>query len=213
MELESLVELVSGSPWAYALIVLVAALDALIPVVPSETTVIAAGVLAGSGELELAFVIGAGAAGAYLGDSSGYWLGRSLGPRLRRRTLRSARAEARRDRAEKALRRHGAAFIFAGRFVPGGRTAATVTSGLLGMRWVRFEAVAAAAGTTWATYAGLIGYLGGRTFEDSLLSGLIAGFVIAAAVFVGIALTRSIRSRRASRRRGVVCPAGCGVTS
>src|SRR4030095_4563453 len=71
---DSLVDLVSSSPWTYAGILAMAAIDALIPLVPSEATVIAAGVLAGAGELELGLVIAAGAAGAYTGDTAAYWL-------------------------------------------------------------------------------------------------------------------------------------------
>ena len=195
MGLESLVELVSGSAWAYALILLVAAADARVPLVPSEATVIAAGVLAGAGDLEILLVIGAGALGAYLGDSSAYWIGRLLSPRVRRRTSRSAKGAARQERAENALRRHGAALIFGGRFVPGGRTAATVTSGVLGMRWLRFGTVAAAAGIAWAAYSGLIGYLGGRAFAGNLIWGLLLGFGIAATVFASVELARRIGRR------------------
>ena len=53
--LESFTELVSGSPWTYGAILLVAALDAFFPVVPSETMVVAGGVLAANGDLELGF--------------------------------------------------------------------------------------------------------------------------------------------------------------
>lgn len=201
MELGSLVDLVAGSPWAYAVILAVAALDALVPVVPSETTVISAGVLAGAGELEIAFVVGVAAAGAFAGDSSAYWLGRALAPRIRRRTARSEKAAARQRRAEDALARYGAALIFGGRFVPGGRTAATVTSGVLGMAWVRFGLVAAGAALVWAAYAGSIGYLGGRAFEDNLLLGLAVGFGLAAGVFVAVEAARRTRRRVSAARR------------
>ena len=196
LELEAVTELVSGSPWAYAIILAVAALDALVPVVPSETTVISAGVLAGAGELQVAFVIGAAAAGAFAGDTSAYWLGRALAPRIRRRTARSAKAAARQRRAEEALGRHGVTLVFGGRFVPGGRTAATVTSGVLGMAWLRFGLVAAAAALAWAAYAGSIGYLGGRAFEDDLVLGLAVGFGLAAAVFLAVEAGRRIRRAR-----------------
>ena len=83
--------LVSASPWTYAVILVVAALDAVLPLVPSETAVISAGVLAGAGDLSLGLVIAAGAAGAFAGDSSAYWLGRRFDRRLERRLFRSAK--------------------------------------------------------------------------------------------------------------------------
>src|ERR671914_3090744 len=82
MVVESFVELASGSPWTYAVILGIAALDAILPLVPSETTVISAGVLAGAGDLQLGLVIAAGALGAYAGDTSAYALGRRFGPGL-----------------------------------------------------------------------------------------------------------------------------------
>jgi membrane-associated protein len=202
MGLESFFELASASPWTYAVILAVAALDALLPLVPSEATVISAGVLAGAGDLNLAFVIAAGAAGAYAGDSSAYWLGRGLDDRLARRLFRGAKGTDRRAWAERALDRHGGPIIFGARFIPGGRTATTVTAGLLVMRWVRFAAFAALAAVGWASYAALLGYIGGRAFEDNPLWGLLLGFGIAALTFLVVEVVRRARAR--SRRAAVV---------
>jgi membrane protein DedA with SNARE-associated domain len=47
----------NASGWAYAILFVLAFLDALIPIVPSETSVITAGVLASSGELSLPMVV------------------------------------------------------------------------------------------------------------------------------------------------------------
>lgn len=202
MTVESVVELVSASPWTYAVILGVAAVDALLPLVPSETTLISAGVLAGAGDLQLGFVIAAGAAGAYGGDSSAYWLGRRLDNRLARRLFRGPKGTRRRAWAERALERHGGSLILGARFIPGGRTATTVTAGLLRMRWARFASFAGAAGLAWASYAALLGYLGGRAFENNLLSGLLVGFGVAAGVFLVVEVVRRLRAR--SRRAVVV---------
>lgn len=202
MAVESFLELVSASPWTYAVILGVASLDAVLPLVPSETTVISAGVLAGAGDLQLGFVIAAGAAGAYAGDSSAYWLGRRLDSRLAGRLFRGVKGARRRAWAESALDRHGGPLIFGARFVPGGRTATTVTAGLLRMRWVRFAAFAGAAGLAWASYAALLGYVGGRAFEDNLLWGLVLGFGVAAVTFLVVEGVRRVRAR--SRRAVVV---------
>jgi membrane-associated protein len=197
MPLDAFLELASSSPWTYAVILTVAAIDALLPLVPSEATVISAGVLAGAGDLHLLFVIAAGASGAYAGDSSAYWLGRRLDGRLERRLFGGARGARRRAWARRTLRRRGGSVIFGARFVPGGRTATTVTAGLLRMRWARFAVFAALAGVGWAAYAALLGYLGGRAFEDNPLWGLLLGFGIAAATFVAVDIARRARERSA----------------
>jgi membrane-associated protein len=196
MAFDTLVDLASASPWTYAVIVAVAALDAVLPLVPSEATVISAGVLAGAGDLQLGFVIAAGAAGAYAGDSSAYWIGRRLDDRLARRLFRGVKGARRRSWAERTLERHGGPVIFGARFVPGGRTATTVSAGLLRMRWLRFAAFAGAAAVGWAVYAALLGYLGGRAFENNVLWGLLLGFGVAAATFGVVEVVRRVRSRR-----------------
>jgi membrane-associated protein len=208
MIVESFVELASGSPWTYAVILGIAALDAVLPLVPSETTVISAGVLAGAGDLQLGLVIAAGAAGAYGGDSGAYWLGRRADERLARRLFRGAKGARRRAWAARTLHRHGGPLIFGARFVPGGRTATTVTAGLLRMRWARFALFAGAAGIVWASYAALVGYLGGRAFEDNPLWGLLLGFGVAAVTFLVVDAVRRMRrsAARGSLRAGGTAP-------
>jgi membrane-associated protein len=202
MTFDSVLELVSASPWTYAVILGVAALDAVLPLVPSETTVISAGVLAGAGDLQLGLVIAAGAAGAYAGDSSAYLIGRRADERLKRTLFRGDKGARREAWAEGMLERHGGPLIFGARFVPGGRTATTVSAGVLRMRWARFAAFAAAAALGWASYAALMGYIGGRAFEHNPLWGLLVGFGLAALTFLAVEVARRIRTR--SHRADVV---------
>ena len=202
MTFDSVLELVSASPWTYAVILGVAALDAVLPLVPSETTVISAGVLAGAGDLQLGLVIAAGAAGAYAGDSSAYLIGRRADVRLKRTLFRGDKGARRQAWAERTLERHGGPLVFGARFVPGGRTATTVSAGVLRMRWARFAAFAAAAALGWASYAALMGYIGGRAFEDNPLWGLLVGFGLAALTFLVVEVARRLRAR--SRRADVV---------
>ena len=89
--LESFLDLVSSSNWTYGIIFLVAALDAFFPVVPAETMVVAGGVLAASGGLELVFLIPAAATGAIVGDHISYTIGRTVGERVVARVFRGKR--------------------------------------------------------------------------------------------------------------------------
>jgi membrane-associated protein len=195
--LDSLVDLISSSNWTYLVIIAIAYLDAIIPIVPSETAVITAGVLAGTGDLELSLVIAAGAVGAFGGDNTAYLLGRKFEAPISRLVFRGEKGRKRQAWAERGLDRHGGPIIFGARFVPGGRTAVTVSSGVLRMRWARFAIFDGIAATAWATYAALIGYLGGKAFEDNPIWGLLLGFGIAAAVFVIVELVRRYRVKPA----------------
>ena len=65
-----------ASGWAYGVVFLLALLDVIVPVVPSETAVITAGVVAATGDLNLGLIIVAAAAGAFAGDNLAYGVGR-----------------------------------------------------------------------------------------------------------------------------------------
>ena len=66
---ESIVDAVSGSNWSYLIVFVIAMLDAFFPIVPSEATAIAAGVVAGTGGLSVELVILAASLGAIVGDN------------------------------------------------------------------------------------------------------------------------------------------------
>jgi membrane-associated protein len=197
---ESLTEYVSGSPWTYLFLFGVAALDVLFPLVPSETSVILAGVLAGSGDLVLVLVIAFAAGGAILGDNASYWIGRTLGERIVQRFFKGERRK-RIEWAGDQLEERGAYLIVVGRFIPGGRTAITLACGLLEMPWRKFIVYDVTAGLVWATYAAMLGYAGGKTFEENPLYGFVIAFVVALAITGGVEAYRWLR-RRGELARG-----------
>ena len=193
---ESLTEYVSGSPWTYLFLFVIAALDAVIPLVPSETSVILAGVLASTGDLVLVLVILFAAAGAIAGDNLSYWIGRKVGYRIVDRFFKGERRK-QIDWAHRQVEERGGYLIIIGRFIPGGRTAVTFSCGMLEMRWRRFFAFDVVAGLVWATYATMLGYVGGRTFEESPFKGFLLAFVVALGIAGAIEAYRWLRRRRA----------------
>jgi membrane protein DedA with SNARE-associated domain len=196
--LESLTQLISASPWTYGVVLGLAAADALFPVFPSETAAIAAGVLAGAGDLSIAFVIAAAATGAFIGDNSSYAVGRTAGQRAAGPLFRGEKGRARRLWAERTLDRRGGYLIVVARFIPGGRTATTLTAGVTHMRWQRFVPFAGLAAILWASFAAGLGYAGGKAFEDNPLLGLGAAVVVAFTITVLIELARRVPRRFAT---------------
>ncbi len=129
---------------------------------------------------------------------------------MSRRLGRRRRGRAALKRARGALDRRGGMLIVVARYVPGGRTATTVTAGSLGYpRW-RFQAFAALAAITWSTYSCLLGFWGGHVFEDSTLRALLAAFVAAAAITGSTELIRWLLARRSGRDRGTGTGTGTG---
>jgi membrane-associated protein len=184
-----------ASGWAYAVVFLLAVLDAVVPIVPSETAVITAGVVASAGDLSLPLVVAAAAAGAFAGDNTAYLIGRRFGTRAQKRFFSGEKARKRIEWAERQLEERGGELIVIARFIPGGRTAVTLSAGMLRYTWRRFAGFDAAAGLSWALYAALLGYFGGRTFEHAAWKGLLLALGIAFAVAAAIELVRWSRKR------------------
>jgi membrane-associated protein len=191
--LESLAEAASSSPWTYALVLGFAAFDALLPFFPSEAVAITAGVLAAAGDLNIFLVVASAASGAFLGDSASYLVGRTAGVAAVGRLYGPTGGLGRLAWAGRVLERRGWYLIVVARFVPGGRTAATLTAGLTRMRERSFVLAAAVAAILWASFAGGLGYLGGSAFEDEPWRGLVAAAVLAAVIVVGIEGARRLR--------------------
>ena len=186
----------NASGWAYAILFVLAFLDALVPVVPSETSVITAGVVASSGDLSLPLVILFAAAGAFAGDNTSYFVGARYGTRINDRFFQSEKAKARIAWAQRQVQERGGELIIIARFIPGGRTVVTLSSGTLGYPWRRFVLFDAIAASIWALYAALLGYLGGHAFEEQPWKGLLLAFAIALAVTGGVELFRWWKRRR-----------------
>lgn len=187
-----------SSHWWFLLLIFgIAYLDSLIPVVPSETAVIIGGVAAGQGNQEIYLVIAAGAFGALLGDLSAYEVGARLRGFVERRAARRPSYQARLDWAKQAIRKRGGSLLITARFIPGGRTALTISSGVTHqpLRWfTRWIAIAV---VLWASYAGLLGYLFGNRFKDDHTTAFLLAFGSALSITIVIEIVRHIRHKRA----------------
>ena len=197
---QSIVNAVSGSDWSYLVVFTIAMLDAFFPIVPSEATAIAAGVVAGAGGLSVELCILAAALGAFAGDNISYGGGHFLGERLQRRFFSGEKAHKRLEWADRMLRERGWYLIVVARFIPGGRTVTTFTAGFTSaVSWPKFLLFDAIAAAIWGSYTVLLGYFGGRTFEEEPWKGLLLAFAIAVAVTGVVEAVRWLRHRRAKR--------------
>lgn len=183
-----------ATPWIYVVVLAVAALDGFFPVVPSESIVITAGVFAAHGEPNLLGLIAVAAAGAFVGDHTSYLIGRASHSRLDR--LRPGRRHDLLAWARGALGERGGLVLVAARYIPGGRTAVTLTMGAVRYPVRSFSSFAALAALSWATYSALVGVIGGHSFEEDPLKGVVLGISLA------IALTVVVEYVRHRRRRG-----------
>jgi membrane protein DedA with SNARE-associated domain len=187
-------ELTAGS-LSYLILALAAGGDVLLPLIPSETLVITAGVLAGQGKLSIWLIVPAVALGAFVGDNICYWLGRGVGDPVARRLFKGETASRRLEWAENAIRGHGPLLVVVGRFIPGGRTASTFAAGTLCLGYRRFLPADAFAACVWALYSSLLGYLGGSAFRHSTWKPLLISLAVAGAITLAIEAWRRHRRR------------------
>jgi membrane-associated protein len=174
--------------------------DAIIPILPGETTLNTAAVLASQGKLELVPVIVAGAAGAIAGDTAVYWIARSSHGRLKTRLEQLLQGE-RVQKGVDFLESRGPIVIVLGRFVPGMRLAVNFTLGLLQMPYRRFLVWSSVGGTLWATYTVLLAYFVGNALADFPLASIVISGVITT-----IAIGAIFWGDRVLRRRQVAGP-------
>ncbi|HWH06797.1 MAG TPA: DedA family protein [Gaiellaceae bacterium] len=199
---DAVVEAVSGSGWTYVVVFAIAAIDAFFPAVPSESLAITAGVFAAAtGELHVGLLILCAASGAIVGDNISFGAGHFLGERVERRFFMGEKAQKRLDWARRMLDERGGYLIVVARFIPGGRTATTFTAGFVEtFPWLRFLRWDVLAGAIWGTYSVLLGYFGGRQFEEEPWKGLLLAFSVAVGVTLAVEAYRYRRARRARAR-------------
>ncbi len=125
--------------FGYPLLFLVVMAESSGVPIPGETALIAAGVLASQGKLQIELVIPIAAAAAIIGDNIGYQIGRKGGRWLLERPGRFERQ--RRQvlvTGEPFFERHGPKAVFFGRFMLGLRVWASWLAGATHMRWRSF---------------------------------------------------------------------------
>ena len=185
----------SANWYFLAIIFGVAFFDSIVPVVPSETMVIIGGVAAGRGDQWLLAVIAAGAVGAFLGDNTAYLIGDRMSGYIERRATTRPKLHKRLEWASEQIRTRGGLLLITARFIPGGRTALTVTSGITNQPRKWFMGWVAIAVVIWATYGALLGFIGGQAFEDNHTLAFLVAFGAALGMTALIEVVRHLRSR------------------
>jgi membrane-associated protein len=192
-----LVEGAMGSPWVYLALCAFAAIDAFLPAVPSESLVISAGVFAATGEPNLFAVIGVAALGAFAGDHVSYMIGRTAGGRVLKRAKPGSKKTAALERGGRLLNERGGTIIVVCRYIPGARTAITLSAGALRYPLRSFSLFDGIAALSWGAYSALVGYVGGAAFEEEPFKGLALGLGLALTVTLLVEVIRHVRRRPA----------------
>jgi membrane protein DedA with SNARE-associated domain/membrane-associated phospholipid phosphatase len=179
-------------PWTYVLVGLLAFLEtgAFVGLVaPGETVVIAGGVIAGQGEIELLPLIGLVWICAVLGDTTSFFIGRRLGRSfLVRHGARVKITPARLEQVERYFERHGGKTILVGRFIGLVRALAPFIAGSSGLRYRRFIPYSIVGTGLWSTTFCVLGYIFWQSFDQvaHVAGQAVLGFGVTVGVIVGV---------------------------
>jgi membrane protein DedA with SNARE-associated domain len=145
-------------------------IETVVPPIPSEVVLSAAGVLINDGRMALVPVIIFATLGSVLGAAVLYQVGRSLGPRrshafLDRLPLVKTEDV---DRTFEWFERHGRPAVFFGRMVPIVRSFVSVPAGVVKMPWAQFLAYTTAGSLIWNSLLIGLGVALGDVVNDYL---------------------------------------------
>ncbi len=145
--------------WTYLILFAIVFIETglvVMPFLPGNSLLFAAGALAATSALNVWAVFVLLAFAAILGDTVNYWIGHRIGPRVFREDVRFLKREYL-ERTQRFYEKHGGKTIFLARFIPIIRTFAPFVAGVGTMRYGKFivyNVVGALVWTSLFTFAG-----------------------------------------------------------
>ena len=163
---------------------------------PGDSLLFTAGVVAGTGALDIWWLNGLLSIAAVAGDSVGYSIGRRLGPRVFSRENSLLFNPAHVERTRRFYERHGSKTIVIARFVPIVRTFAPTVAGVGQMEYRRFVFYNVAGGIGWVVSMTWAGYALGQFPIIGANLHVVAGVVIVLSLIpIALELLRERRRR------------------
>ena len=163
--------------------------------VPGETILLFAGYLAYQGEINLVRAMATAAAGATIGDTLGFCLGRYGGAAFVAKYVQRMRFLHRQfDRARTIFLERGQWAVFVARFVTGLRIFSGILAGMFGMPYPRFLFFNFSGAVLWSLTIGSVGFLFGgslptlvrivKEFHEAVLALAVLALAIGAWVYI-----------------------------
>lgn len=150
--------------WTYAILFAIVFVETglvVMPLLPGDSLLFAAGTFAALGAMNVWLLIGLLILAAILGDTVNYWIGNRIGPRAFSGDIRFLKREYL-EKTSAFYRKHGGKTIILARFIPIVRTFAPFVAGVGAMNYPRFLAYNVIGAVVWVTGFTLLGYLFGN---------------------------------------------------
>jgi membrane-associated protein len=167
-------------------------------VLPGETAVIVAGVVASRGHVNVVTLCALVVVAAIVGDSVGYEVGRKYGAHLIKLPIVRSRRHSI-DRALEGLRRRGVIYVFVGRFTAFLRAVMPGLAGMSRLPYRRFLLANASGALLWGVGYTLLGYFAGTALNSiERVSGFVGIGILV--VVIGVVVGLYFAKRRADAR-------------
>lgn len=150
--------------WTYAILFAIIFVETglvIMPFLPGDSLLFAAGAFASRGSLNPFFLFVLLSIAAIIGDTVNYWVGRYFGPRVFRSESKLLNKK-HLERAQEFYERHGGKAIVMARFVPIVRTFAPFVAGVGAMHYPRFLMYNVVGGVLWIAIFVWLGYFFGN---------------------------------------------------
>jgi membrane-associated protein len=131
------------------------------PFLPGDSLLFAAGAFAALGSLELTVLLPVLYAAPICGDSSNYWIGRFIGPKVFQQNSRWLKREYL-DKTHAFYEKHGGVTVIIARFMPIFRTFAPFVAGIGAMNYPRFLTFSIGGTILWISLCVIAGYFFGN---------------------------------------------------
>ena len=196
-----------GAIWVYAplfLIIFVETGVVVMPFLPGDSLLFAAGVFANGGGLSLLPLLVTVWCAAILGDQCNFAIGHFFGRRIVASGKIKALTPERVQKTEALLEKFGPLAIFLGRFIPFLRTFVPFFAGIGGMHWSHFVVWNVLGGLTWSSIFTLLGYFfGGVPFVQEHFEWVIILIVLISVIPVVVGGVKAALARRKAKAAGL----------
>jgi membrane-associated protein len=146
--------------WTYLILFIIIFCETglvVMPFLPGDSLLFAAGALAHRGELNPSWLFVVLSAAAIIGDTVNYWIGAIIGPKAFSGKVRFLKKE-HLERTHRFYEKYGGKTIIIARFVPIVRTFAPFVAGIGAMNYARFIAYNIVGGVAWVALCIFSGY-------------------------------------------------------
>lgn len=150
--------------WTYAILFLIVFIETgfvVMPFLPGDSLLFAAGTFAALGSLDVWLLWLIIFVAAVLGDTVNYWIGNKIGPQAFDQDIRFMKREYL-EKTQSFYEKHGGKTIILARFVPIVRTFAPFVAGVGSMNYRRFFTFNVVGAFLWATIFIFLGYFFGN---------------------------------------------------